>query len=152
MLWTERASELDRERGATSERGEPSVERASPLRFEVVGGALLVRAADEMCSLEFCSARSLSSALFDLRRVLTCARATPAQMAGHPATVRMMKDGQTLALENCHFEELLRSYIAPNSWDEDPRNDLLMSRCPTLLVNQSPWVLDDIEALVQALR
>jgi len=101
---------------------------------------------------EVSSAQGLSSALFDLRRVLTGTKAAPEQMAGHPAMVQMMKDARTLALEKSDFEDLVRNYIAPNSWDEDPRTHLLMGGCPTLLVIHSPWVLDDIEALIEALR
>jgi RNA polymerase sigma-70 factor (ECF subfamily) len=152
VLWTLGASDLDRERSATSEGGAPSAEREWPLRFEVVGGALLVRAADEVWSPGLFSAQSLSSAFFDLRRVLTGAEATSEQMASHPAMARMMKDGQMLLLRSAHLEELLRKYLAPGSWDEDPRTHLLMSRCSTLLVHHSPWVLDDIDSLIEALR
>ena len=50
------------------------------------------------------------------------------------------------------LEGLIRDNIAPQSWDEDPRNSVRITESGTLVVNQTPEVQDQIKRLLEDLR
>jgi type II secretory pathway component GspD/PulD (secretin) len=63
-----------------------------------------------------------------------------------------VEEREGLVVTGDALEGLIRDNIAPESWDEDPRNSVRITESGTLVVNQTPEVQEQIKRLLDDLR
>jgi tetratricopeptide (TPR) repeat protein len=63
-----------------------------------------------------------------------------------------VEEREGLVVTGDALEGLIRENIAPESWDEDPRNSVRITESGTLVVNQTPEVQEQIKRLLDDLR
>jgi type II secretory pathway component GspD/PulD (secretin) len=63
-----------------------------------------------------------------------------------------LEEREGLVVTGDALEGLIRDNIAPESWDEDPRNSVRITESGTLVVNQTPEVQEQVVHLLDDLR
>ena len=115
------------------------------LAVEVLYGCLMVKHVEETTRM------SRATLWLDLRNVLNGRAITPEEIAADPHLQTLASDGKKLELDDYLLSEYTRRFIAQDSWNRDQRNSLRITGENVLIIHQDPWVLDEIERLVEQL-
>ena len=133
VLWTAGARDL-------LSRPGPS----AGLTFEVLGGCVCVLAEEEV---ESCAKEVL---WMDLRRTLGGDEFDPATLAAYPELAALAPTPGAPTRSPSLAQAYLSQHVARDSWDQDPAFSIRMTAELQLVVVQTPWVLDEIEAHMTA--
>ena len=133
VLWTAGAREL-------LSRPGPS----TGLTFEVLGGCVCVLAEEEV---EACAKEVL---WMDLRETLDGGEFDPATLAAYPELAALAPTPGAPTRSPSLAQAYLSQHVARGSWDQDPAFSIRMTAELQLVVVQTPWVLDEIEAHMTA--
>lgn len=131
ILWTAAA----RESLATSGEG-------AGLDFEVLGGCLVITAHGEIAT------RSKMELWMDLRSTLTGAEFEPSAIAADPHLQEMLQDPGPLVKSPTVAVDYCQRFVSPDSWGTDPANTMRVTEELHFTVQQSPWVLNEIERVM----
>lgn len=129
----------------TSAARAPGV-KFSDLGFEIAFGSLLVRASFERFGFD------QAEMWFDLRTFMTGAEVTGAAAARHDILRALDARGEPLKLTASGLNNFIYQQVDPESWDNDPRLSIRVTSDDCLAVQQNLAALDEISALVDALR
>jgi type II secretory pathway component GspD/PulD (secretin) len=75
-----------------------------------------------------------------------------APSGGYEAPEEEIEEREGLVVTSSTLESLVRDNVAPETWNEDPRNSVRITEAGTMVVNQTPEVQEQIKALLDDLR
>ncbi len=115
------------------------------LALGVLCGCLVLKMRDEGF------VRQLPVLWMDLRTKFTGQAIDPQRVAEDARLGSLARKGSEPTLTTDFLVAFLQRYVAPESWDQDPRYSMMVSQDSQLTVHQSAWVLDEIERTVNYL-
>lgn len=125
----------------------------SDLRFSVRAGYLYVHDADESAIESPTSTLMMElGPLQDLVGEISRPGAPRTVEADNPLIEEAAAEDKPLKLTSSHLEGFIRSRIAKDSWDLNPKNHLRLTDDGQLFATQSPWVIDEIRQLIQDIK